>query len=325
MLSYVGNTYTQVDMPSTTPSGTDTTFNSTTINGLSSCMPPFAAAGSLAAGTATFSGWFKNTSAGKTCTLGLGVFKNKVFDNMGHGYNGAPPGFSIPPMASPTLVTTSFPTVARSYIAGDQISISIAGWKSSPTNCSGTTFYYNSAAHPSSLTMPLSGSGGVTVATPNPPTGLTVTANGDGTRTLNWTAPTSTGTIPAPDFYRIYRDGTATSTRIDTADAINTSVSSASAAAATTLSVAGTSGYAAGQTLLVDTGANQDTMTISSVTSNSITFTAGMPHAHAVNVPVVLRAVSWTDTATGGSSHTYRVTAVSSALAESSFLGPIAG
>jgi hypothetical protein len=38
-----------------------------------------------------------------------------------------------------------------------------------------------------------------------------------------------------------------------------------------------------------------------------------------------LRAVTWTDTATGGSSHTYRVTAASASLAESSFAGPVTG
>jgi hypothetical protein len=187
------------------------------------------------------------------------------------------------------------------------------------------TMYYSSTVAPTKLTLPTLGGSGSSLATPNTPTGLGVVANGDGTRTLSWTAPTSSSTVPAPDFYRIYRDGTAVANRIETADAVNTTVATASSAGATTLSVAGTTGYAAGQAVLVDTGANQDTMTISSVTSNSITFTAGMPHAHAVNVPVVLRAVSWTDTATGGSSHTYRVTAVSSALAESSFLGPIAG
>ena len=97
--------------------------------------------------------------------------------------------------------------------------------------------------------------GGVALSPPNPPTGLTVTVNADGTRRLNWTAPT-TGT--AVDFYRIYRDGTATSARIDSQGA-------------------------------------------------------------------VASAVSWTDTATGGSAHTYRVTAVSASLAESSFLGPLTG
>ena len=44
-----------------------------------------------------------------------------------------------------------------------------------------------------------------------------------------------------------------------------------------------------------------------------------MAHAHATGVPVVLQAVTWTDTNTGGTSHTYRVSAVSANLAESAF------
>ena len=91
-----------------------------------------------------------------------------------------------------------------------------------------------------------------------------------------------------------------------------------------TLTVANGSGYAAGQSILVDTGANQDTVTVSSVSGNTITFTGGMTHAHAVGVPVVVRAVTWTDTAAGGTSHTYWVSAASANLAESAF-SPTAG
>ena len=101
-------------------------------------------------------------------------------------------------------------------------------------------------------------------------------------------------------------------------------MATASTAGATTLAVADATGYAAGQSVLVDTGANQDTVTVSSVSGNTITFTGGMTHAHAVGVAVVLRAVSWTDTAAGGSSHTYRVSAASANLAESAF-APSAG
>ena len=90
--------------------------------------------------------------------------------------------------------------------------------------------------------------------------------------------------------------------------------------------MAGVTGYQAGQTLLVDTGANQDTVTVSSVNTatNTLTFSSGMTHAHAVGVAVVLQAVNWLDTNTGGTSHTYRVSAVSANLAESPF-APTAG
>ena len=70
-------------------------------------------------------------------------------------------------------------------------------------------------------------------------------------------------------------------------------------------------------------------MTISSVSGNTLTFTAGMTYAHSATPPnpdpVVLRAVSWTDLNAGGTSHTYRVTSASPKLAESSFAGPVTG
>ena len=98
--------------------------------------------------------------------------------------------------------------------------------------------------------------GGATALTqPGTPTGLSVTVNADGTRTLTWTAPSGT---PAVEFYRIYRDGRNYTDRIDTA------------------------------------GATASTVT-------------------------------WTDTNTGGTSHTYRVTAASANLTESNFAGPVTG
>jgi hypothetical protein len=97
--------------------------------------------------------------------------------------------------------------------------------------------------------------GATTLSQPGVPSGLTVAVNGDGTRTLTWTAPSGT---PAVEFYRIYRDGRNYTDRIDTA------------------------------------GATTSTVT-------------------------------WTDTNTGGASHTYRVTAASSTLTESDFAGPVTG
>jgi hypothetical protein len=99
-------------------------------------------------------------------------------------------------------------------------------------------------------------SGGATnTPPPSTPTGLSLTVNGDGTRTLSWTAPSGT---PAVEFYRIYRDGRDYTDRIDTAGATGSSV-------------------------------------------------------------------TWTDTNTGSTSHTYRVTAATARLVESSFAGPVTG
>jgi Bacterial Ig-like domain len=89
---------------------------------------------------------------------------------------------------------------------------------------------------------------------PGAPTGLTASAGANGTTDLTWTKPSGT---PAPDFYRIYRDGINYTNRYDT---------------------------------IADNGAS---------------------------------TITWTDTNTGGTSHTYRVTAASQYLAESSFAGPV--
>jgi hypothetical protein len=99
------------------------------------------------------------------------------------------------------------------------------------------------------------GNGGTTLSQPGAPTGLSAAANGDGTTTLTWTAPTGT---PAVEFYRIYRDGRDYTDRIDTAGATGSTV-------------------------------------------------------------------TWTDTNTGGTSHTYRVTAATATLTESDYTGPVTG
>ena len=275
---------------------------------------------SLSAGTVTADFWVTNGN-NKSCTTVWWISHNATPSNAGTTI-GSTVSYTAP-SSSTTHISSNESVPATTLSAGDQINLFV-NVRTASGNCSVMTLDYGGFFHPSSLSMPSLGTGGTVLAVPNSPTGLAVTANADGTRTLTWNAPTSSTSVPAPDFYRIYRDGTATSDRLDTADAVNTSVSTASSAGATTLAVAGTTGYSNGQTLLVDTGANQDSMTISSISGNTITFTAGMTHAHAVNVPVVLRAVSFTDT-TASSSHTYRVTAVSPALGESTVDGPITG
>jgi Tfp pilus assembly protein PilV len=97
--------------------------------------------------------------------------------------------------------------------------------------------------------------GATNAATPSTPTGLSVTVNGDGTRTLTWTAPSGG---PAVELYRIYRDGRDYTDRIDSAGATGSTV-------------------------------------------------------------------TWTDTDTGSTSHTYRVTAATATLVESGFAGPVSG
>jgi hypothetical protein len=308
---------TRRDMVSTAPAGFFTwVSSSTTVTG---CLPAFPSGITMTAGTMTVQSYWTNPSNSKSCSVSWLLHLN------GSTLLGTTNSVTVPAGTSnAVLVTNTVAVSARSFTAGNELDIYTAGGAAN-SNCSNgpTTLWWNSTVVPTNLTLPLAG-GGPALSTPNTISGLSVTVNADGTRTLNWTAPTSSSTVPAPDFYRIYRDGTAIANRVDATDAINTTVATASSAGATTLTVANGSGYAAGQSVLVDTGANQDTVTVSSVSGNTITFTGGMTHAHAVGVPVVVRAVSWTDTATGGTSHTYRVSAASVNLAESAF-SPSAG
>ncbi len=115
------------------------------------------------------------------------------------------------------------------------------------------------------VTLTASGTA-VPLARPGAPTGLTVAANADGTRTLTWTAPSGT---PAPEFYRIYCDGGNYTDRVDTAGA----------------------------------------------TGSSVTWTNTRAAPTPPNESSCL----------SGSSHTYRVTAVSAALAESAQTSPVSG
>ena len=81
-------------------------------------------------------------------------------------------------------------------------------------NCGSTVLFYNSGANQSTLNLPPTGP--MVLRQPRPPTGLSVAANGDGTRTLTWTAPTGSPTV---DFYRIYRDGQNYKMQFDYGDA----------------------------------------------------------------------------------------------------------
>jgi Tfp pilus assembly protein PilV len=303
------------DLKSTFSGGfADSTFTGVTFV---ACTPAMPAGTTLGAGTVTLEMWVTNSN-NKTCTTPWWISHNAT-PSSGGTVIGTTVNYTAP-SSSTTHVVSNLTVPSTALSTGDQINLFI-DVRTATGNCSQMTLDYASFSHYSNLQTPSLTTTTPSLATPNPVSGLSVTVNGDGSRTLNWTAPTSSSTVPAPDFYRVYRDGTAVANRYDTIDAVNTTVATASAAGATTLTVAGTTGYVPGQTVLVDTGANQELVTISSVNSatNQITFTAAMTNAHAVGVPVVLRAVSWTDTNTGGSSHTYRVSAVSQNLAESAF------
>jgi Tfp pilus assembly protein PilV len=222
------------------------------------CIAKFTSTISMSAGTISGQMWFANTS-NKTCsTSNLQVYLEWTNANGSSGGIAGGPYLpspsSVPGPSAVSRYTWSGSVAARAFTAGQQLYLVENVAHTSPS-CLGMVVYYNSGTYQTTVTFPTLSGGGSTLATPNPPTGLSVTVNADGTRTLNWTAPAA-GT--AVDFYRIYRDGTATSARLDSEGAAVT-------------------------------------------------------------------PVSWTDTTAGGSSHTYRVTAVSAALAESAFAGPASG
>lgn len=245
-----GTATPQRDLSATFTGGVDTTDTVPVVFG---CLPAFPAGVSLAAGTASFDVWYTNTN-NKACLPAGGLWA--VPSNVLLATT-AP---SFPKnTAAVTKLTYTASVSARTFSAGDQIVWQLNG-RDVSTDCKELTIFYNSAAHQTTVSLPTLTSSPFTVQ-PGTPTGLTITDNGDGTRTLRWTAPSSGS--PAVDFYRVYRDGQNYTNRIDTVG---------------------------------------DTQTCPSSTQ-----------------------ICWTDTATGGTSHTYRVTSASVNLIESNVLGPVSG
>jgi prepilin-type N-terminal cleavage/methylation domain-containing protein len=276
------------------------------------CGPQLPAGTSLPAGTATFSAWMTNTN-NKSCTVTWFLYHNNT--NFGNaGAMTVPAGTS-----TPTKFTSTATYTAQTIAANDTLNMYV-------NTCASGAMYFGSGAHQTTLSLPTlsGGSAGTTIAAPSVPTGLSgVHDSTAATNTLTWTAP-ATSTTPV-DFYRIYRDGTNYTNRIDTTDASASTLSAGSAVNATSVTATDASTFAVGQVVSVDTGGNQDNVTISSISGNTITFTGALAHAHASGVPVSLRTVTWTDTNLGGTTHTYYVTAASAFLAESNpFVGPTA-
>jgi hypothetical protein len=246
------------DLSSTFPTsgGTDSTLTTTSGAAMVGCMAALPAGVSLSAGTGTIQAWYTN-SGNKTCVADWGLVLNGSSLVEGTSLNGGNDAtYSIVSSATATKVTLAFTTAARTFAAGDVLSLGLQGTTANG-NCSGVTLVFGSGAHQTTLTVPLTGGGGTTLSQPAAPTGLNLVHNADGSNTVSWTAPTGS---PSADFYRIYRDGQSYSNRIDTAG---------------------------------DTGS---------------------------------ATITWTDTATGGTSHSYYVTTVAATLAESATMpGPVSG
>ena len=200
-----------------TSGGTNSTFGSSLA--LIACLPPFQNPVSMAAGTVTGRMYFTNTSTNRTCSLAAArlyidatVVAGPVNVNPAIGPN----------TLTPVLRTFTFAVSARTFPAGSQLV-----WNqhtgSNDNNCTGVRLNFGSGTYQSTVTLPaLSSTGGTALTKPSAPTGLTVTANPDGTRTVTWTPPATS--TPAVEFFRIYRDGQNYTNRIDTLGAVGTGV-----------------------------------------------------------------------------------------------------
>jgi Tfp pilus assembly protein PilV len=250
----INNRYDAV--PSTSWAGT-TAFTVSTQR-FSMCLPPMTSGGTLNAGTLVFKARWQNSNRRNACSnLPVLVYLNGTTVIAGSGVNGGP-YLNLPANSAATTYTLNFTTTARTFAAGDQLSIfSMAGEFN--TNCNSVTMWAGSAyggtnAAQADFPFGSGGSGGATITRPAAPTGLSAALDADGNTALTWSPPSGT---PAAEFYRIYRDGQNYTERVDTAG---------------------------------DTGSG---------------------------------TITWTDTDTGGTSHTYRVTAVSTVMAESDPAGPV--
>lgn len=205
------NANTNRDADDSYAGGTETTAGfaaaATSVNFCTRSLQP---ADATAAGTTKVYAWATNTG-GSNCSVTAYV-----------GTNSAPSAYSnvqtVPRNTNtPTAVTFSIATPAFSFTSGNRLN----AFFDTPggSSCNSTSIYYAGSARRSRLDTP-NPSANKPVGVPNAPTGLTGTANADGSRTLNWTAPSGGNPV---GFYRIYRDGVEYTNRYDTtADASTT-------------------------------------------------------------------------------------------------------
>jgi Tfp pilus assembly protein PilV len=246
-------TGSKFDMRSSTPSFTARTSGSGWVSG---CLPPFPAGVSMSASTMNFAAKWTNSTNSNCNSVPFYLYLNGTTLIAGTGVNAGPPLAQISKTSttsSPASTSNDFTTSARSFATGDQLSFYTPASTTS-SSCAGISLYFNSAAQTAKLTLPLTGGGTANLAYPATPSGLAAAPDGNGGTTLTWNAP---GGSPAPDFYRIYRDGIELTNRYDTAG---------------------------------DTGDP---------------------------------TVTWTDTDTAGTAHTYYVTSASATLVESPLTGPV--
>ena len=204
---------TKFDMRSSTPTFSARTSGAGWVSG---CLPPLPAGVTMSASSMTLASRWVNTSTADCTNLPVYLYLNGTTLIGGTGVSGGGTLQRISknsPATSPVSLTTNFPTTARTFAAGDQLSIHTPASLHS-SSCAGTSMYFNGSSQSTSVTLPLAGGGSANLAYPASPTGLVATKNSDGSTSLTWNAP---GGTPAIDFYRIYRDGVELKDRYDTA------------------------------------------------------------------------------------------------------------
>jgi prepilin-type N-terminal cleavage/methylation domain-containing protein len=192
-------------------SASDSTFSfASSIQTLNFCTRSLGAADAAAAGTTKVYAWATN-SGGSSCTVTANVTLNGS-TSAGSGTQTVPSNTS-----TPTPLTWSFPTTSYTFSSGDRIDVLFS--TPNGASCNSTSIVYGGNVRRSRLDMP-HGGGGQAPGTPSPPTGLTGTANADGSKTLNWTAPSGGNPVT---YYRVYRDGVEYTSRYDTTGDTTTS------------------------------------------------------------------------------------------------------
>jgi hypothetical protein len=166
------------------------------------CSDPYRAGDTIPPGTTTVVGKFNYggaNGANKGCSI-----------TATYGINGTGATLSAPnTVKSSSLYKWSFSTPATVVLAaGDRINVRF-DWASTNGDCAKTDLSYGSSPEPGHLDV--SSTTNLAAAPPDPPSSVTGVTQPDGTVNLSWTAPAG----GSATFYRIYRDGSNYTQRID--------------------------------------------------------------------------------------------------------------
>lgn len=177
---------------------------------LNFCTRRLKPADSSVTGTSKVYAWATNTGT-VACSMTVNLRLNG-------GPSAASAVVSVPQgTTSAAAFVWSLSTSSFAFATGDRMDVYFTTAQGS--SCNRTDIFFGGTTRRSRLDLPNPGQG-VPPGTPSPPTGLSGTANADGSKTLNWTAPSGGNPV---SFYRIYRDGIEYTQRYDsTGDASTT-------------------------------------------------------------------------------------------------------